>query len=489
MKETKKKIAVVTDLPVTESTSVGDWKDEEFDVSDSLVANWIQDEETSPVPESDVIQVVKDSVNTWYHRLFTDEELDAMEQCELGQESTVIAGSEVAIECEEYGEEIEDRLYPLDEIEIRKRVKRNAEAQTDPSLEELAAYLGVPAEVLERRREASPPRLESAENWQEWYGEMLEKSEEAKRANRDFRSPSRCASSSVSCTQRGYYEQTKDDPGEFPLGNGGTVKVSPLRDKVREVRWDRLLWHAEEVIKLRGLDERYLDALWTWIESYCDENVGLIWGKLCERTRRSRTASARRRRRRRATRGGSLTFSSLYKPYAEALGDWEFYPKRGEEISHSVSVVRNECPSRTPLPRTGLVEVVTVNLPNGFGFRNEGENGCGVYRVVEDERRVVCAVGNFEALSSGYIDCLSSRMLADTGATLSLVDRRVLKRLGRMSEPLEAYEGLVKSSSGHKLRIRGWTSLSVRLGTVEVSMSVLVADQLYVDAIVGVDAL
>ncbi|GMF53511.1 unnamed protein product [Phytophthora fragariaefolia] len=58
-----------------------------------------------------------------------------------------------------------------------------------------------------------------------------------------------------------------------------------------------------------------------------------------------------------------------------------------------------------------------------------------------------------------------------------------------MSEPLEPYEGLVKSSSGHKLWIRGWTSLPFRLGTVEVSLSVLVADQPHVDTILGVDAL
>ncbi|EGZ23538.1 hypothetical protein PHYSODRAFT_434276, partial [Phytophthora sojae] len=64
-------------------------------------------------------------------------------------------------------------------------------------------------------------------------------------------------------------------------------------------------------------------------------------------------------------------------------------------------------------------------------------------------------------------------MLNDTGATLSLVDRCVLKRLGRSSEPLYPYEGLVRSSSGHKLRIRGWISLSFRLGSVEISLSVL----------------
>eukprot|EP00644_Phytophthora_capsici_P010186 jgi/Phyca11/50231/gw1.41.289.1 len=78
-------------------------------------------------------------------------------------------------------------------------------------------------------------------------------------------------------------------------------------------------------------------------------------------------------------------------------------------------------------------------------------------------------------------------MLADTGATLSLVDSRVLKRLGRSSKSLRPYEGLVKSSSGHPLRIHGWIGLSLRLGTVEITLSVLVADRLHVDVILGVD--
>ncbi|KAE9023087.1 hypothetical protein PF010_g14469 [Phytophthora fragariae] len=170
------------------------------------------------------------------------------------------------------------------------------------------------------------------------------------------------------------------------------------------------------------------------------------------------------------------------------MDEVEFFPERDEDASHYVEVVRNERPARTPLPKTGLVDVVTVDLPNGFGVYDDEDAEDDMYRAVEDGRRVVCAVGNFEALSSGYIDCLPSQMLADTGATLSLVDRCVLKRLGRASEPLEPYEGLVRSSSGHKLRIRGWISLSFRLGTVEVSLSVLVADRLHVGAILGVDA-
>eukprot|EP00644_Phytophthora_capsici_P004791 jgi/Phyca11/71195/gw1.1.693.1 len=72
-------------------------------------------------------------------------------------------------------------------------------------------------------------------------------------------------------------------------------------------------------------------------------------------------------------------------------------------------------------------------------------------------------------------------MLADTGATLSLVDSRVLKRLGRSSRTLRPYEGLVKSSSGHPLRIHGWIGLSLRLGTVEITLDVLVADRAVID--------
>eukprot|EP00644_Phytophthora_capsici_P007126 jgi/Phyca11/112507/e_gw1.22.512.1 len=72
-------------------------------------------------------------------------------------------------------------------------------------------------------------------------------------------------------------------------------------------------------------------------------------------------------------------------------------------------------------------------------------------------------------------------MLADTGATLSLVDSRVLKRLGWSSKSLRPYEGLVKSSSGHPLRIHGWIGLSLRLGTVEVTLNVLAADRAVID--------
>jgi hypothetical protein len=72
---------------------------------------------------------------------------------------------------------------------------------------------------------------------------------------------------------------------------------------------------------------------------------------------------------------------------------------------------------------------------------------------VPEGKRVVCAVGGVQALSDGFLNCCPSEMLADTGITASLVDKRVLKRLDRASEALRPYEGGLESISG--LGIRG----------------------------------
>ncbi|GMF55873.1 unnamed protein product [Phytophthora fragariaefolia] len=93
--------------------------------------------------------------------------------------------SGVKIEKEEYDKESEDRLFPLDEVELLKRVKKNAEAQKEPSIEDIAKHLDLPVEVLEQTKEASPDEMSSPEYWLEWFQSTLESSEEAKRANRD----------------------------------------------------------------------------------------------------------------------------------------------------------------------------------------------------------------------------------------------------------------------------------------------------------------
>ncbi|GMF31064.1 unnamed protein product [Phytophthora fragariaefolia] len=109
--------------------------------------------------------------------------------------------------------------------------------------------------------------------------------------------------------------------------------------------------------------------------------------------------------------------------------------------------------------------------------------------LLKSGRWVVCTVESFEALSRGYIDCLPSPMLADTGATLSLVSHRVLNRLGRSEAPFKPYKGRVKSSSGHMLRNYGRVHLELKLESLVVGLDLPVADQLHVNAILGVDVL
>ncbi|KAE8986476.1 hypothetical protein PR002_g22342 [Phytophthora rubi] len=534
--------------------------------------------EGSVGPEREGSRASKSKTVSWDAPLFTDDELDALEAGEVGQEESVLAGTEVTAEAEEYEKELEDRMYPLDEIELKRRVEANAKAQEEPSLEELSLFLSIPKEVLERTKGAALDSSRTPEYWQKWFEDKLETSEEAKRAHRDFRDAVvnvvRCASAgpsrggegnedrakmgkrSDSATPRGdsadetgsppaaeslaatslggspirggeavfpaaelssppspagltprplrtvarqaVFEALKEarcgldppnDSSVLPEGGRTPTAGSPSTDAAPEFDETGLRERVDLILSRLGLSSRKGERVVPWLRSYFKLNAASVWTKLRERTGRSKTASARRRRRRRSGKKGVVNVSVLFKPYAEVLRNVEFYPEQDEDVSHYVEVVRNNRPARTVVPKTGLVEVVTVNMPDGFGVRTEGEEDCEVPRVVKDGRRVVCSVGNFEALSSGYIDCLPSQMLADTGATLSLVDRRVLKRLGRSSEPLEPYEGLVRSSSGHKLRIHGWMTLTLRLGTVEIPLSVLVAGQLHVDAILGVDAL
>ncbi|OWY90781.1 hypothetical protein PHMEG_00040938 [Phytophthora megakarya] len=110
-----------------------------------------------------------------------------MEACNPGQEESVLGASRVNAEKEEYSKELEDRLYPLDEVELLKRRARNAESQREPSLSEVAFLLKLPLETLERTRKVSTGGRDPPSFWMEWFREALAHSEEARRANRDFR--------------------------------------------------------------------------------------------------------------------------------------------------------------------------------------------------------------------------------------------------------------------------------------------------------------
>ncbi|KAE9017273.1 hypothetical protein PR002_g13439 [Phytophthora rubi] len=106
-----------------------------------------------------------------------------------------------------------------------------------------------------------------------------------------------------------------------------------------------------------------------------------------------------------------------------------------------------------------------------------------------DGKRVIGSVGGVEAVSAGYIDCTPVEMLIDTGAIASLVNSRVLKRVGRADTPLRPSNKDLNGVTGHKLRIRGEIDLPLRVGSLEVMRPFVVVDRLHVDTILGTDTL
>ncbi|KAG2792203.1 hypothetical protein PC111_g23572 [Phytophthora cactorum] len=149
--------------------------------------------------------------------------------------------------------------------------------------------------------------------------------------------------------------------------------------------------------------------------------------------------------------------------------------KIADEAPEVYSVNARKAPK--PWRRPGLREV-------SGGDATENEEG-----VVPEGKRVICNVGGVLALSDGFIDCCPSEMLADTGAIASLVAKRVLKRLGRASEPLRPYTESLDSVSGHEIRVSGVIDLPVTLETLERTLPFVVTDHLFVDAILATDSL
>ncbi|OWZ19265.1 hypothetical protein PHMEG_0006515 [Phytophthora megakarya] len=113
-----------------------------------------------------------------YDRLFTDEELDMLEHDDYDLAKD---------EPEEYAKEIEERLIPLDEIELRRKIETNAKDQRKATLEELSETLRIPVDMLKRNKEVSTGTFSNPEYWSDWYQKILAISDEAKRASRDFK--------------------------------------------------------------------------------------------------------------------------------------------------------------------------------------------------------------------------------------------------------------------------------------------------------------
>ncbi|KAI9981833.1 hypothetical protein PInf_009612 [Phytophthora infestans] len=164
-------------------------------------------------PERDAKEIVtaaeEPEITPSYARVFSKEELDAL------QEGKDMGATD---EKEEYDKELEDRLFPLDEVELKRRQDEIAERSKELSLAELSTLLGVPEDKLERTRESSPGRLSTPEYWLEWYRKTLASTGAAKRANRNFKEePPDHDSSVVATDSDGRDEGGGTDPKEFPL--------------------------------------------------------------------------------------------------------------------------------------------------------------------------------------------------------------------------------------------------------------------------------
>ncbi|ETP00083.1 hypothetical protein F441_22495, partial [Phytophthora nicotianae CJ01A1] len=255
--------------------------------------------------------------------------------------------------------------------------------------------------------------------------------------------------------------------GPRALENDGAEDgVPPLRDKEEEdcLNEELLRGYLIEVGGTRNV--AFLDRAVGWARCYFEVDARGIRDKLRKRARgnpeivNSDATST-------ATKGRKeVTFQLPTEEGAAAVA---------EEAPEVYCVSAERAPRRPREP--GLREA-------GAGDDGEGDDD-----VVPQGKRVICSVGGIQALSDGYIDCCPSEILADTGAIASLLDRRVLRRLGRDSESLRPYSGTLDSVSGHAIRVRGVIDLPVTLETLEKTLLFVVTDHLFVDAILGTDSL
>ncbi|KAG2764667.1 hypothetical protein Pcac1_g23742 [Phytophthora cactorum] len=121
--------------------------------------------------------------------------------------------------------------------------------------------------------------------------------------------------------------------------------------------------------------------------------------------------------------------------------------------------------------------------------QGENEKSADEFSLVPDGLRVIGSVYGVEAASVGFIDCVLTEMLVNSGAEASVIDYKVLKRIGHADEPLQPYDHKLNSVTGHKLKIRGIIDLPVRLGSQERIRPFGVVDRLYVDVILVTDTL
>ncbi|GMF39090.1 unnamed protein product [Phytophthora fragariaefolia] len=234
-----------------------------------------------------------------------------MDDCEPGQEGAVLAGTVIAVETEEYGK-FEERFPNESEDEVVVGASRSM----TKAIARRVVYL-FSKETKACRPEGKPPK-----------GRLI--------------------------------------------GNGGTLKVPLMRDKVPELDWRRVRDLVDHVAKNLAVIGDCMPSVSSWIRGYYEKNAGFIWRKLKDRVRVTQTSSATRRLRQRR-QPVCFDCTSLYRDRAEALGKLGRDPMNKDAAENYVQVVRPQPPPSPPPPerdrKPGLVEVVTITPPDGFVVR------------------------------------------------------------------------------------------------------------------------
>jgi hypothetical protein len=116
-----------------------------------------------------------------------------------------------------------------------------------------------------------------------------------------------------------------------------------------------------------------------WVDHYHSKCSELIWKKLLEHEKEKDQVKTQACR---CEPPVAFNCSSLYVERAEAVRGVKLCPERNEDISHYVSVVGPERRKPERSGKRGLVEVVTVEMPNGFGLRQDDEAEDDIAEVV-----------------------------------------------------------------------------------------------------------
>ncbi|KAE9313857.1 hypothetical protein PR003_g19390 [Phytophthora rubi] len=412
-------------------------------------------------------------------RLFTEEELRALE---------ARTPSTMGVELEEYDKELEERLFPLDEVERRWRcqlkprgliatsvltpppTKDEARGEPEPggptelvnakdddaSINEVVASLvpssrfaattvdesrviantGVPRVNLERKDEdvpsALPFRLRTLVRSVVF---LLILDEEAKNGER-------CPT----CHYPKAYPPEAEPRGHFVPGPFSTE----LTTRAHELIIERAGTLRDSVLQavLREISRAYLESVSSTLTKRL-ERRRTCW---CDRPVREPLQPRRVR----------FDCSSLAADRSEALGSHTGCVEDPDDVLNYVCFVKDGS-AKNEKRRPGLMEVKDRPTP-------EGSPNADVEDPVPEGKRVTCSVEGFEVTSVGFIDGLPVELLIDTGAIASLVDSRASE-----ARPGEGPTATVPWQFERR--------------TLEKLRTFAVVDHLHVHALLGTDAL